>query len=105
MSNASAKNEARAAIAMLAALGDKIVSYRGSAGVITTNGYIEKAADFFGNDVPVADARFIASLLVEDVGEPHKGDRVTDEDGTEWTLLEEIPGDDPWVTDWTVERR
>lgn len=104
MSTASAKNEARAVIAMLASQGGKITSYRGDADDITTTGLFDKEADFLGGDVTVSDDRYVVSLLVEDVGTPHRGDRVTDEDGIEWTLLEEQPGIDQWITDWTVER-
>ena len=104
MSNADSSAHARAVIGPLATLGDKIVSYRGADGDVTTTGYIEEAPDFLGLDVVTFDPRYVATLLVEDVGSPHSGDRVTDEDGAEWTMLDEIDRR-AGFTDWTVERR
>lgn len=105
MSTATAKAEARAIMVGVASLGNEIVSFRGGAGLVTTIGYIERVDDFFDGDATIVDARYVASLLVADVGEIHRGDRVIDEDGAEWTLLEEQANGDGFVTDWTCEAR
>jgi len=104
MSTAFAQSEARANIAMLAAIGGKVTQYTNAAGAVSTVGYIDKEGDAFGGDATVSDTRYIVSLLIEDVGAPCRGDRVTDEDGVAWVLREERPGDDPYVTDWVIER-
>lgn len=89
---------------VLTALGGCLV-FNGAAGVVVSVGYVDQASDFLGLDTPISDARFVASMLVEDVGAPQRGDAITDEDGDEWVVHEEVPGSDPWVTDWTVSRR
>ena len=105
MSTASAKNEAKACVAMLAELGNKIVSFRGGAGLVATTGFIDRADDLFGDETAMNDARYMATLLVEEVADVHRGDIVTDEDGTEWTLLTELPQGSDFTVDWTCERK
>jgi len=105
MSNLSDQNAARAVIASLANSGDKIVSYTGDNGEIEAVGYIDQEMDYAGTDGQTPLRRHVVSLLVEEVGEPRRGDRVTDEDGAVWTLLDHLPSADRRVTDWTVQRR
>ena len=105
MSTLSARNEARAALAALSQLGARVVRYTGDQGDIETVGYIDQEGDYIGIEGQTPEFRNIVSLLVEDVGTPRRGDLVLDEDGIEWSLLDQIPGPDPFVTDWTVERR
>lgn len=81
------------------------VTFRGCDGDVATVGIIEKAVGFVGGDVPMSDARWQATLLVEDVGAPQRNDTVTDADGTVWVLLEERPETDRWFAEWSVRRR
>lgn len=105
MSNASASNEAKAAIATLATLGEKIVSYTGEGGTVETVGYIDQEEEYIGVDARTAERRRVVSLLVEDVPNPRRGDRVTDEAGAVWELVARLPSDDPYVVSWLVEIR
>lgn len=103
MSNTYAKATAREIVVACAELGNKIVSFTGGAGLTATTGFIDKTINSIGLDVPVGDRRNVAALLVEDVGTPSRGDTVTDEDGADWTLTEELDHDDAWVAYWSVE--
>jgi len=81
------------------------VTYRGCDGDVTTVGVIEKIVDLLGGDTQISDARYMASLLVEDVGSPQRNDTVTDSAGTEWVLVEEMPTTDKWIAEWSVRSR
>lgn len=104
MSTALAQAQARTVVAEAAKLGSKITIYTGSAGAVATVGYIDRVTDLFGGEITSPDARYLAVMLVQDVGEPCRGDRVTDEDGGVWTLLEEQDSDG-LVADWTCEKK
>ena len=88
---------------ILADLGETI-TYRGAEGDVTTVGHVGLEADLFGGDVTSADERYVVSLLTEDVGEPFRGDRVTDEAGQVWELTDKKTGRDPHIVDWWVQR-
>lgn len=105
MSNASARNEARAVISILAELGDSIVSYIGDDGEISTVGYMDKESEFLIGDARTSADMTVLSLLAEDVPNPKRGDRVIDEDGGAWKLLDSLPSDDPHVIVWSVQVR
>lgn len=103
MSNAAARTFARDTITALADLGDQITTFTGIGGAVDTVGYIDDAPDIFGGEVLTMDPRQVATLLIEDVGSPSRGDTVTDEEGVNWELVEEMDRR-AWVTDWTVQR-
>lgn len=105
MSNAQAMIDARAAMEMVATLGGEIVSYRGGNGVVPTTGVLDQGGSFIDVDVTISAPGYLVRLLIEDVGSPHRGDIATDEDGTEWELLEEVAAEDQWTTVWTVQKR
>lgn len=105
MSNASDRAHARATVTTLSSLGNKVVAYLGDQGAVETVGYIDQIADYAGVDGQTVETQHAVSLLVEDVGTPRRGDRVTDENGTVWSLLDVQPDDDPQIAVWSVERR
>lgn len=89
--------------AILTRLGQP-VTYRGAGDDVVTVAVIDKQLAQFGVDAQITDSRWRCSLLVEDVGQPHRDDRVVDESGDTWVLEEEVESD-RWVTDWAVRRK
>jgi len=89
---------------MLTNVGQAVI-YRGCNDDVTTVGIIEKAVELLGAETQISDARYMASLLVEDVGNPQRNDIVTDSAGTEWVLVEEMPTTDKWIAEWSVRSR
>jgi hypothetical protein len=100
----SSDNDKVQARQLIARLGEA-VTFSGASVDVSTYGYIERADDLFGEEAAVSDARYVASLLVEDVGIPHRGDLVTDDDGQTWELVAVHPSIDPWIIDLTVQAK
>ena len=103
MSDAAEKARATAVVMALATLGNAVHIYDNGAEAIAVTGYIEQEGEPFGGEVTVSDLHFIATLLVDEVGQPKRGDTITDEASKVWILREERPNDDPWTTDWVVQ--
>jgi hypothetical protein len=105
MSNTGAKRLARASMAQLAALGNKIVSFVGAEGPVDTVGLISQNSGIVLLEASLSEERYKAYLLVEDVGQPHRNDTITDEDGQIWRLLEAQASADPFICVWTIEQK
>lgn len=105
MSNAIERIRARSTVQALAELGNKVVSFTGAEGEVSTIGYIDQVADFLVLETTMTEKRYQVTLLPEDVGEPHRNDTVTDEDGNIWSLTEEQQSADPFVIVWGVARK
>ena len=105
MSNAIERIRARSTVQALAELGNKVVSFTGAEGAVSTVGYIDQVADFLIMETQMTEKRYQVTLLPEDVGDPHRNDTVTDEDGNVWSLTEQLRSNDPFVIIWGVERK
>lgn len=81
----------------------QVVVFRGTDREISTSAVISRSVAEIGFDARAGEARWIAELIVADVGEPRRGDLLTDSHGRTWSLREEMSGDEYAVT-WSVER-
>lgn len=68
-----------------------------------TSATIGKAVEQFGDGMLIGDDRHFITFALAEVGALARGVTVTDEDGKVWALVEEVPGSDKWLTDWTLE--
>ena len=102
-----AQKAARNIVTIAAALDteSRVTTYIGGAGDVTTVGFIDLEADLFGGETLTSEKRYVARLLVEDVGHPFRGDRIMDENNTTWILQEERPTSDLWITEWSITRQ
>lgn len=80
-------------------------TFAGADGEVITYGLIDKAVDYLGAESVIAEDRWTLTLLAEDVAEPTRGDRWTDDAGAVWLLQERQPGTDRWFHEWTVTRQ
>lgn len=98
------KNAARKCIARL---GGKTVTVHSAAAATTISTVVAiiKDTQLFGAaGARAVEPSWFASLLLEDVTAPRRGDRIVETDGTAWTLVEEQPTTDEWVSEWSVSR-
>ena len=105
MSTASEKARAEAAVKALSLLGNKIAGFRGASGLVDAVGYIDRENADFGIAPAISDARWVATLVADGLGEVYPGNEVIDEDGGEWVMLEELPESDNYVIDWAVQQK
>lgn len=81
------------------------VTYRGRGVEVTTVAVIDRLQDLLAMEVTIGDPRYVAMIDRSDVTAPRRGDQLVREDGTVWSLQEEMPGSDEWVGIWSITKQ
>jgi hypothetical protein len=92
----------RAARHMVNTCGEVVV-FTGTDRIITTRAVISRRIDEFGMDARTGESRYAALLLVEDAGDIHRGDLLSDTQGRQWNMREEVENDG-YVTTWSIDK-
>lgn len=80
------------------------VTYAGSSGDVSTYAVIKRDVGITISAVTVSAPRLVATLIVDDVGSPSRGDTITRTvDGASWLLQELVEPTNEHMQTWTIE--
>lgn len=80
------------------------ITFTGSAGDVSTYAVIKLDAGITISAVTISAPRLVATLIVDDVGSPSRGDTITRTvDGASWSLQELVEPMNEHMQTWTIE--
>jgi len=80
------------------------ITFSGYAGDVSTYAVIKRDVGITISAVTISAPRIVATLIVDDVGSPYRGDKITRTvDGTSWSLQELVEPTNEHMQTWTIE--
>jgi len=80
------------------------ITFAGSSGDVSTYAVIKRDVGVTISSVTISAPRLVATLIIDDVGSPYRGDTITRTvDGACWSLQELIEPTNEHMQTWTIE--
>jgi hypothetical protein len=80
------------------------ITFAGSSGDISTYAVIKRDVGITISAVTISAPRLVATLIVDDIGSPSRGDTITrTADGMSWSIQELVEPTNEHMQTWTIE--